>query len=143
MFTVLIFMLCVCIILVLCIDFYVVCTRNTCSLYWFFCCVYAPYLFTVLSFMLYVRVILVHCIDFYVVCMRNTSSPVKKLFVSSKENVCATHKEQRSVYICKWLTLKKYATTRSIAHIKIYNKHKHNRHYTCSLYCFLCCMYPQ
>ena len=30
--------------------------------------------------------------------------------------------------MCKRLTLKKYATTRSIAHITIYNKHKHNHH---------------
>ena len=32
--------------------------------------------------------------------------------------------------ICKRLTVKKYATTRSIAHITIYNKHKHNHHYS-------------
>ena len=32
--------------------------------------------------------------------------------------------------ICKRLTLKKYTTTRSIAHIPIYNKHKHNHHYS-------------
>ena len=37
---------------------------------------------------------------------------------------CATHKATKTVYICKRLTLKKYATTRSIAHITIYNKHK-------------------
>ena len=33
------------------------------------------------------------------------------------------------MYICKRLTLKKYATS-SIAHITIYNKHKHNHHYS-------------
>ena len=32
--------------------------------------------------------------------------------------------------ICKRLTVKKYETTRSIAHITIYNKHKHNHHYS-------------
>ena len=37
---------------------------------------------------------------------------------------CATHKATKTVYICKRLTLKKYATTRSIAHITIQNKHK-------------------
>ena len=37
---------------------------------------------------------------------------------------CATHKATKTVYICKRLTLKKYATTHSIAHITIYNKHK-------------------
>ena len=37
---------------------------------------------------------------------------------------CATHKATKTVYIGKRLTLKKYATTRSIAHITIYNKHK-------------------
>ena len=37
---------------------------------------------------------------------------------------CATHKATKTVYICKRLILKKYATTRSIAHITIYNKHK-------------------
>ena len=37
---------------------------------------------------------------------------------------CATHKATKTVYICKRLTLKKYATTRSIAHITVYNKHK-------------------
>ena len=31
---------------------------------------------------------------------------------------------QREMYICKRYTLKKYATTRSIAHITIHNKHK-------------------
>ena len=36
----------------------------------------------------------------------------------------ATHKATKTVYIGKRLTLKKYATTRSIAHITIYNKHK-------------------
>ena len=34
-----------------------------------------------------------------------------------------------STHMCKRLTLKKYATTRSIAHITIYDKHKHN-HYS-------------
>ena len=43
------------------------------------------------------------------------------LFLQGK---CATHKATKTVYICKRLTLKKYATTRSIAHITIYNKHK-------------------
>ena len=37
---------------------------------------------------------------------------------------CATHKVTKTVYLCKRLTLKNYATTRSIAHITIYNKHK-------------------
>ena len=56
---------------------------------------------------------------------------VKKFCIPSKENVGATHKEQRQctyIYICKRLTLKKYATTRSIAHITVYNKHKHSNH---------------
>ncbi len=42
----------------------------------------------------------------------------------------ATHKATKTVYIRKRLTLKKYATTRRIAHITIYNKHKHNHHYS-------------
>ena len=45
-------------------------------------------------------------------------------FLYSFEGKCATHKATKTVYICKRLTLKKYATTRSIAHITIYNKHK-------------------
>ena len=37
----------------------------------------------------------------------------------------ATHKATKTVYICKRLTLKKYATTRIIARITIYNtEHK-------------------
>ena len=35
---------------------------------------------------------------------------------------CATHKATKTVYICKRLTLEKYATTRSIAHITIYEE---------------------
>ena len=35
---------------------------------------------------------------------------------------CATYKATKTVYICKRLTLKKYATTRSIAHITIYEE---------------------
>ena len=43
----------------------------------------------------------------------------------------ATHKATKAVYISKRLTLKKYATTRSIAHITVYNKHKaYNHHYS-------------
>ena len=42
---------------------------------------------------------------------------------SFKGEYGATHKATKTVYICKRLTLKKYAT-RSIAHITIYNKHK-------------------
>ena len=45
-------------------------------------------------------------------------------FLYSFKGKCATHKTTKTVYICKRLTLKKYATTRSIAHITIYNKHK-------------------
>ena len=45
-------------------------------------------------------------------------------FLYSFKGKCATHKATKTVYICKRLTLKKYATTRSIAHITIYNKHK-------------------
>ena len=45
-------------------------------------------------------------------------------FLYSFIGKCATHKATKTVYICKRLTLKKYATTRSIAHITIYNKHK-------------------
>ena len=42
---------------------------------------------------------------------------------------CGCHAQRiKTVYICKRLTLKKYATTHSIAHITIYNKHKHNHH---------------
>ena len=47
---------------------------------------------------------------------------VKNFFIPSKENV--PHIKPQTVYICKRLALKKYATTRSIAHITIYNKHK-------------------
>ena len=47
---------------------------------------------------------------------------VKNFFIPSKENV--PHIKPQRLYICKRLTLKKYATTRSIAHITIYNKHK-------------------
>ena len=47
---------------------------------------------------------------------------VKNFFIPSKENV--PHIKTQRLYICKRLTLKKYATTRSIAHITIYNKHK-------------------
>ena len=44
---------------------------------------------------------------------------------------CGCYTERtKTVYTCKRLTLKKYATTRSIAHITIYNKHKHNHHYS-------------
>ena len=40
------------------------------------------------------------------------------------------HTVTKTVYICERLTLKKYTTTRCIAHIIIYNKHKHNHHYS-------------
>ena len=53
----------------------------------------------------------------------------QELLYSFKGKCGATHKASKTVYICKRLTLKKYATTRSIAHITIYNKHKHNHHY--------------
>ena len=42
----------------------------------------------------------------------------------------ATHKATKTVYICTRFTQKKYATTRSIAHITIYNKRQHNHHYS-------------
>ena len=45
-------------------------------------------------------------------------------FLYSFKGKCTTHKVTKTVYICKILTLKTYATTRSIAHITIYNKHK-------------------
>ena len=49
----------------------------------------------------------------------------------SKENVVPHIKPQsQCTSICKRLTLKKYATTCSIVHITIYNKHKHNHHYS-------------
>ena len=51
------------------------------------------------------------------------------LLHSFKGKCGATHKATKTVYICKRLTLEKYATTRSIARITIYNKHKHNHHY--------------
>ena len=54
----------------------------------------------------------------------------QELLYSFKGKCGATHKAPKTVYICKRLTLKKYATTRSIAHITIYNKHKHNHHYS-------------
>ena len=55
---------------------------------------------------------------------------VKNFFIPSKENVVPHIKPQRQCTICKRLTLKEYATTSSIAHITIYNKHKHNHHYS-------------
>ena len=54
----------------------------------------------------------------------------QKLLYSFKGKCGATHKATKTVYICKKLTLKKYATTRSFAHITICNKHKHNHHYS-------------
>ena len=48
----------------------------------------------------------------------------QELLYSFKGKCGATHKATKTVYICKRLTLKKYATIRSIAHITIYNKHK-------------------
>ena len=54
----------------------------------------------------------------------------QELLYSFKGKCGATHKATKTVYICKRLTLKKYATTRSIALITIYNKHKHNHHYS-------------
>ena len=45
-------------------------------------------------------------------------------FLYSFKGTCGTHKATKTVYICKRLTLKKYATIRSIAHITTYNKHK-------------------
>ena len=53
----------------------------------------------------------------------------QELLYSFKGKCGATHKATKTVYICKRLTLKKYATTLNIAHITIYNKHKHNHHY--------------
>ena len=50
--------------------------------------------------------------------------------VYSFKGKCATHKATMTVYICKKLTLKKYSTTRSITHITIYKKQKHNHHYS-------------
>ena len=47
----------------------------------------------------------------------------QELLYSFKGKYCATHKATKIVYICKRLTLKKYATTRSIAHSTIDNKH--------------------
>ena len=58
--------------------------------------------------------------------VRRPVKSVKKFFIPSKENVGATHKEQRPCTHCKRSTLAKYAATRSIAHITVYNKHKHN-----------------
>ena len=49
---------------------------------------------------------------------------------SFKGKCGATHKATKTVYICKRLTLKRYSTTHGIAHITIYNKHKHNHHYS-------------
>ena len=54
----------------------------------------------------------------------------QELLYSFKGKYGATYKATKTVYICKRLTLEKYATTRSIAHITIYNKHKHNHHYS-------------
>ena len=56
----------------------------------------------------------------------------QELLYSFKGKCGATHKATKPVYkyICKRLTLKKYTTTRSIVHITIYNKHKHNHHYS-------------
>ena len=49
----------------------------------------------------------------------------QELLYSFKGKCCATHKATKTVCICKRLTLKKYATTRSITHITIYNtEHK-------------------
>ena len=48
----------------------------------------------------------------------------QELLYSFKGKCCATLKATKTVYICKRLTLKNYATTRSIAHITIHNKHK-------------------
>ena len=57
------------------------------------------------------------------------SQSSQELLYSFKEKCVATHKATKTVYRCKRLTLKKYATTRSIAHFTIYNKHKHNHRY--------------
>ena len=48
----------------------------------------------------------------------------QELLYSFKGKCCATHKTTKTVYKCKRLALKKYATTRSIAHITIYHKRK-------------------
>ena len=61
-------------------------------------------------------------------CQVKSSQAGQELLYSFKGKCGATHKATKTVYICKRLTLKKYATTRSIAHITIYNKHKHNHH---------------
>ena len=45
-------------------------------------------------------------------------------FLYSFKGKCATHKATKTVHMRKRLTPKKYATTRSISHITIYNKHK-------------------
>ena len=47
-------------------------------------------------------------------------------FLYSFKGKCATHKATKTVYICKRLTLKKYTTTRSIAHITINTKHSYH-----------------
>ena len=59
------------------------------------------------------------------------SNHVQNFFIPSKENVVPLIKPQRQcTCICERLTLKKCATTRSIAHITKYNQHKHNHHYS-------------
>ena len=44
--------------------------------------------------------------------------------IKSSQEFLNSFKATKIVYICKRLTHKKYATTRSIARITIYNKHK-------------------
>ena len=58
------------------------------------------------------------------VLLCQVKSSCQELLYSFKGKCGATHKATKTVYICKRLTLKKYATTRSIAHITIYNKQK-------------------
>ena len=55
-------------------------------------------------------------------CQVKSSQAGQELLYSFKGKCGATHKATKTVYICKRLTLKKYATTRSIAHITIYEE---------------------
>ena len=61
--------------------------------------------------------------SYFCFCALMSSCQVKNFFYSFKGKCGATHKATKTVYICKRLS-------RSIAHITIYNKHKHNHHYS-------------
>ena len=61
--------------------------------------------------------------SYFYFCALMSSCQVKNLFIPSKENVVPHIKPQRQCTVCKRLS-------RSIAHITIYNKHKHNHHYS-------------